>query len=293
MAGEYRVKVAALRGSGPLLDQGPDLVLVISQCQVYLQTVQYRTDANLAARQSIYQFQHPRLDLPAAVLDLAALAGTETVTDVGCGNGSYLAELARRQHTGRFVGVDLSAGMLRAARARAGGAGLVAGDAAALPLAGGTSGVTLAPHMLYHVPDRKAAARELRRVTSGGGQVLVVLNGAGHLAELRDLVTAAAVDAGLPPGSAWAQNRRVDGGFGLDEGADLLAGVFGTVQRHDFGAELAVPGPGPVLDYIRSMRFTQSLGDPELLVAAAARRLRAAGDAVIRISTGTGCLVCR
>jgi hypothetical protein len=28
-----------------------------------LQDVQYRTDANLAARQSIYAYQHPRLDL--------------------------------------------------------------------------------------------------------------------------------------------------------------------------------------------------------------------------------------
>jgi PIN domain nuclease of toxin-antitoxin system len=32
-----------------------------------LRDVQYRTDANLAARQSIYAFQHPPLDLPARV----------------------------------------------------------------------------------------------------------------------------------------------------------------------------------------------------------------------------------
>jgi SAM-dependent methyltransferase len=252
--------------------------------RAYLETVQYRTDANLAARQSIYQFQHPGLDLPAAVLDLAGLAGTETVADVGCGNGRYLAELARRQHTGRFVGVDLSAGMLAAARASAAAAGLVAGDAAALPLADGTAGVTLAMHMLYHVPDRPAAVRELRRVTTGGGQVLVVLNGPGHLAELRSLVAAAAQDAGLPPESAWAPNLVADGGFNLDNGADLLAGSFRTVQRHDFITELAVPGPGPVPDYIRSMRVTQSLADPELLVAAAARGCERPG----MLSSGSG-----
>jgi hypothetical protein len=34
-----------------------------------LQQVQYRTDANLAIRQSLYAYQHPRIDLPAAVLN--------------------------------------------------------------------------------------------------------------------------------------------------------------------------------------------------------------------------------
>jgi hypothetical protein len=57
-----------------------------------LQQVQYGTEANLAARQSLYAYQHPPIDLPAAVLDLATLRGDETVADVGCGNGGYLAD---------------------------------------------------------------------------------------------------------------------------------------------------------------------------------------------------------
>lgn len=65
------------------------------------------------------------------------------------------------------------------------------------------------------------------------GRVLVVLNGAGHLAGLRELVAAAAADEGLT-GTAWPPDLLADGGLGLDEGADLLAGVFGSVQRFDF-----------------------------------------------------------
>jgi hypothetical protein len=42
----------------------------------------------------------------------------------------YLAELARRRHAGPVLGVDLSAGVLRAARRRAPTAVLAAGDAA-------------------------------------------------------------------------------------------------------------------------------------------------------------------
>jgi SAM-dependent methyltransferase len=267
----------------------------------YLTTVQYRTDANLAARQSIYQFQHPRIDLRAMVCDRAGLAGTEVVADIGCGNGLYLAELARRGHRGRLLGVDLSAGMLAAARAAVSAhtvsanpvpaAGVVVGDAAALPLADGAAEVTLALHMLYHVPDRAAAVRELRRITRDGGSVLVVLNGPDHLHELRELTSEAAAAVGQPPGAFWADTG--DGGLDIDHGADLLASAFGAIERHDFAAELVVPDPGPVLDYVASMRVTQGLADPGALVAAAAGLLAARGDGPIRIRTRSGCLVAR
>lgn len=258
----------------------------------FLRQRQYRTDAHLAARQSIYQFQRPRIDLPAAVLRLAALTGAETVADIGCGNGVYLAELARRGHGGRVLGVDLSAGMLQAARARAGLAGLLAGDAAALPLADHVADVTLAPHMLYHVPDRPAAIRQLRRITRPGGQLLVVLNAADHLAQLSELAVAAAVDFGLP-GPASRAEIRADGGVDLDTGARLLASEFAAVERHEFVSELAIPGPEPILDYIASMRLVQSVADSDRLVAAAARLITPARDGTIRIRTHTGCLVCR
>ncbi len=258
----------------------------------YLRTRQYRTDANLAARQSIYRFQRPRVDLPAAVLGLAGLTGMEAIADVGCGNGVYLAALARRGHAGAAIGVDLSPGMLRAARAAAGQARLVVGDAAALPIRDGAADVTLAATMLHHVPDRQAAARELRRVTRDGGQVLAVLNGTGHLAELCDLVTRAAADIGLAD-VVWAASEGLTGGLSLDEGEELLGGVFGSVQRHDFRAELELPRPEPVLEYIASMRSTQGVDDPQRLVDAASRHIRPAPDGVVRIRTWTGCLVCR
>lgn len=61
-----------------------------------LRQSQYKNDGNFRARQSIYAFQQPRVDIPAASLDAAKLCGHERVADVGCGNGAYLAELTRR-----------------------------------------------------------------------------------------------------------------------------------------------------------------------------------------------------
>ena len=52
----------------------------------FLRGTQYKNDANLAARQSIYAYQHPRIDLAARVLDLAAPAGGlfRVTTHSGC-----------------------------------------------------------------------------------------------------------------------------------------------------------------------------------------------------------------
>jgi SAM-dependent methyltransferase len=251
----------------------------------WLRDVQYRTDANLAARQSIYAYQRPRLDLPALVLALASLRGGETVTDVGCGNGVYLAELARRGHAGRVLGLDLSAGMLRAARRRVPEARLVVADAAALPLRDDATDLTLAIHMLYHVPEPSAAVRELRRITHRGGQVLVVLNGEDHLRELRELITTARRD--FTNGTPLRPER-----LRLDEGEELLAREFTSVTRHDFAAELVISGSQPVEDYVRSMGVTQDLPDPEAFIAAVGRLVSRGDQGTFRIRTHSGCLVC-
>jgi SAM-dependent methyltransferase len=252
---------------------------------------QYKTDGNLAARQSIYAYQRPRHDIARLVVDLAALSGQETVADVGCGNGAYLAELTRRGHAGPVLGVDLSPGMLHAARDRIAQAssapalaapGLAVAEATALPLPAGATDLTMAPHMLYHVPDPAAAVRELRRVTRPGGQVLVVLNGADHLRELREQVADSA------PGVATGWPGRLT----LDNGAELLAGCFESVVRHDFTAELVVPVPEPVAAYLLSARYAQQVPDTQRLVADVLGGLPTDQAGNFRISTHSGCLVC-
>lgn len=259
--------------------------------RVFLREVQYRTDANLAARQSIYAYQHPPVDLIGRVLDLAAPAGPEVVLDVGCGNGLYLAGLARRRHAGHVLGIDMSAGMLRAARQRAADAGwrglaLLAADATALPLRGSAADLTLAMHMLYHVPEPSRAVAELRRVTRPGGRVIVGLNGRDHLREMRDVVAAALASIGRYPASPKRE------GLSLDQGEILLRSVFGSVSRHDFVSKLLLPGPEPVTDYVRSMSEATYAAAPERLIPAVISRLPDRSGAAFEVTTHSGCLVC-
>jgi hypothetical protein len=81
-------------------------------------------------------------------------------------------------------------------------------------------------------------------------------------------------------GSAWTRARA------------RLRSAFESVTRHDFAGQLRVPGPDPVVAYVRSMRETARLPDPEPLVEAVADRLQAAPGAVFRVTTHSGCLIC-
>jgi ubiquinone/menaquinone biosynthesis C-methylase UbiE len=260
----------------------------------FLRGTQYKTDANLAARQSIYAYQHPRVDLAARVLDLAAPAPSGTIVDVGCGNGMYLAELARRGFAGRVLGVDLSLGMLTVARRRLQETANLAGraarpmpvtlanaDATALPLRGGVADLAFAAHMLYHVPDPADALRELRRVTRPGGRVVVVLNGAGHLRQLRAVVAAARGD------DPAAMGERVT----LDDGESLARSVFPNVTRHDFVAELRVPDRGPIADYVRSMSGTSHHADPGRVTETVLATFPRSPEGHYIINSHVGCLV--
>lgn len=245
----------------------------------YLRDVQYRTDVNLAARQSIYAYQRPAIDLPASALDLAGIGPDSTVADIGCGNGAYLTELIRRDHRGPMLGVDMSMGMLAAASSRAPRATLLAGDAAALPLADHSADLAMANHMLYHVPDPERAIAELRRITRPGGQVIVTLNGANHLRELNAVVADAlrSLGTGLRSPS--------HGEIRLDDAGPLLRRFFSSVTRHEFTGILYVPGPEPVVNYVHStIESDRAAGLP----AAVASRL----PDDFTITTNCGVLVC-
>jgi ubiquinone/menaquinone biosynthesis C-methylase UbiE len=127
------------------------------------------------------------VDLHNLALDRAELAGDEAVLDVGCGNGAYLATLARREHRGFVTGLDMSAGMLDAAQTHS-SVPLMIGDAQALPVRDASFDVVLAMHMLYHAPDRALAISELRRVMRDRGVTLVVTNSDTHLQQINEIV---------------------------------------------------------------------------------------------------------
>jgi ubiquinone/menaquinone biosynthesis C-methylase UbiE len=121
-----------------------------------------------------------RLPLDREVLDTAfAAAGTGWVVEVGCGPG--VAALHYGQRAPRVVGVDISAGMLVAARRRSSGLQPVRGDIRALPIRPACAGLVTAWYCLQHVHRSQIATvfSELARVLVPGGVLAI----ATHLGE--------------------------------------------------------------------------------------------------------------
>ena len=250
--------------------------------------MQYATDANLAARQRLWHSSRstPAFDLYEWVLAVADVRPGERVVDVGCGNGPYLALLPGA------VGVDLSPGMLATARARVGNP-LLVGDVQRLPLRSSSVDVALAPHMLYPVPDRALAARELRRVVrSSGGRCVAVTYGGGARRELKALVEAAV-------GTGWRWGDDGDGPFKLENGADQLRAGFDVVDRVDAPVTTTYVTSADLLaDYVRSVGdlLQPRSGVPWAGVVEEVRR-RAASvierDGAFTITGSVGAFICR
>jgi ubiquinone/menaquinone biosynthesis C-methylase UbiE len=107
-------------------------------------------------------------------LEALELGPRDRLLDVGCGTGA--AVRAAAEIVDRAVGVDLSPKMLTQARERAAGltaVEFVEGDSENLPFGEGEFTAVLCTTSLHHYPRPEAAAREMARVLTPGGRVVI------------------------------------------------------------------------------------------------------------------------
>lgn len=115
------------------------------------------------------------------VLELAAPRDGEAVLEVAIGTGAQLVELARRNPSGRTVGVEPSDGMLERARKRLADAGLerrielLRASALELPLEDESFDLLVNSYMLDLLSraDIPRALAEFRRVLRPGGRIVL------------------------------------------------------------------------------------------------------------------------
>ena len=251
---------------------------------------QYADDRNLRARQRLWEISRsePDLDFHHWSVDVMAVGVGDTVLDAGCGNGRPLALLRERGCI--VVGLDQSFGMLKEVGHRM----LTVGDVQSLPFGDGAFDAAAALMMLYHVPNQRVAASELRRVVRPGGQFVATTASAENQSELRAIVENAV-------GSGWTWLRPSDASFHLEGAAEVLSTAFDSVEVIEAPTrKVFITDSGAMADYIASSsdHFAKTLPPDrqwedvvEAVRAATAEAI--AADGALTVTTRLGALVCR
>jgi SAM-dependent methyltransferase len=205
-----------------------------------------------------------RLAVP--FVEFANLPASGDLLDIGCGTGSIAVALARRFAGRRIVGVDIAEPYIGYAQSQASvdGVSFELGDATRLRWDDGYFAGAMAQLVLNFVPDREAAAREMRRVTRRGGVLAAaVWDFRGGLVYQRLFWDTAVV---LDPAAAETRDRLFSGPLALPDGLAELWQSIGLEQvergsltiRMDYADfadywEPLLGGQGPVGTYVNQL----------------------------------------
>ncbi len=107
----------------------------------------------------------------ARTIDRLGLPAHARILDAGCGSARNMVDLARR---GAVTGVEVSPTSVEVARARGVGE-VVEGSVLNMPFADDAFDFAVCLDVIEHLPDDRAALRELRRVLAPGAPLLVTV----------------------------------------------------------------------------------------------------------------------
>lgn len=128
--------------------------------------------------------------------------------DVGCGEGRFCRRLKGRHGMTAVTGIDPTASLIAAARAKDPAGDYRVASAEALPFADGRFDLTVSYLTLIDIPDIERAIAEMARVTAPGGTLLI--------ANLNPFITASG-------GAAWVKD---------ESGAKRFVKVDRYLQEH-------------------------------------------------------------
>ena len=133
--------------------------------------------------------RHPIWEEHCAQMARELPEGARRVLDLGCGPGNSTTHLRSAVGSGA-VGADYAMAMLTRARRRDPQLSLLCADGGNLPVGDGAlDGITF-HSVLYLLPDRRAALREVARALRPGGRAVLLEPRAGTWATLRALARA-------------------------------------------------------------------------------------------------------
>ena len=119
---------------------------------------------------------HIHMDAMGLLIEMSGVGKSDTVLNVACGPGLVACEFAPR--ASHVTGIDITGAMIEEARALGREKNLsnvewVCGNADPLPFGDGSYSLVITRYSFHHFLDPRSALREMIRVCSLGGRVLV------------------------------------------------------------------------------------------------------------------------
>jgi SAM-dependent methyltransferase len=115
--------------------------------------------------------------------------------------------------------------------------------------------IVIANHMLYHVPDRRLALSEIKRVLKNDGCLIATTVGNDHMKEMYQWLRRVNIN----PRSDMFSNP-----FTLESGMDDLKSVFSRVEKTQYVDNLRVTELQPLMDYVRSSIGSADISQDEI-----------------------------
>lgn len=251
---------------------------------------QYKDSSNFRKRTALHaRFGTNRYSFYRWVFDQFELANCTAMLELGCGPGAlWQQNVDRLPADTKIVVSDFSAGMVREARAnlreKAARLNFCQLDAGALPFKESSFDAVVAMLMLFHVEDRPASFREIRRVLRQGGTLYASTMGHGHLRELREIAKRI-----FGPGRIATSSER----FGLETGYDQLKAAFSNVEVRRYGSSMRVTESQPVLDYFLSTSRMRRIPQDRFDALRSELDREIAAHSGILVTTDLGILIAR
>jgi len=256
--------------------------------QRYMLEKQYKNAGNLNARAALHaRFGTNEYPWSRWVFDHFDLPADGHILELGCGPALFWrGNLNRIPATWNITLSDFSPGMVQEARDH-----LSASehpftfeqiDAQSIPFPDASFDAVTANHMLYHVPDRKKAISEIRRVLKPDRHLYAATNGEPHLRQLFEWMESVAPNT-------IKENPPSMNNFTLENGAEQLSRSFTNVEMDRYEDDLEVTEAEPFVAYVAS---TDRLDDNQLAILAERVAAEIERNSAIHITKSQGLFIC-
>lgn len=212
---------------------------------------QYKNSSNLSARINIHDtFSTNKYGWHRWLFDQIKIKPNMKILELGCGNASlWIRNIDRIPQNIDITLSDLYEGMLEDAKSNLGEYStrfnfkLI--DAQNITFEDNTFDIVIANHMLYHVPDRNLALKEIKRILKPGAFFYASTIGKSHLIELYSLLRKFNNQLHISEFN-YAE------AFGLETGQGQLSKYFKNITLNRYADSLLVTKTDPLIAYIKS-----------------------------------------